>query len=314
MKIVVTGGAGFIGSHLVGELSRLGHSIAVIDNLSGDYNCPADIQRTYGARLENASICDDRKMLELLEQLRPEVIVHLAAKPGVRTSPSESQIYCEVNVRGTAVILEAARRVDVKNFVFASSSAVYGTAASLPFEEDQPSGELTSTYAVTKLAGEGLCMVYARSCGIRVKCLRFFTVYGPRQRPDLAIQRFIERISLEREIDVFGDGSAYRDFTYVGDVVSGIVGAIHYTNSDEVFNLGSASPVTITEAISTIEMVLGKRALVRYTRAQPCDLPGTFANIAKAQRLLGYSPKISFAEGVAAQAEWFARYAEPQRK
>jgi UDP-glucuronate 4-epimerase len=309
-RVLVTGGAGFIGSHLAEALLAHGCAVAILDDLN-DYYDPAlkranlDLVGRAG-RFEfvRGDIGDAALVAELLERFRPEAIAHLAARAGVRPSLEQPVLYQRVNVEGTAVLLEAARRHGVRQFVFASSSSVYGTASRVPFSEDDPVRAPISPYAASKIAGEALCHVYAHLYGMRIVCLRFFTVYGPRQRPDLAIRKFAEAIAAGRPIPVYGDGSTGRDYTYIGDIVAGILAAMRCPASFDVFNLGNSSPVLLRDMIQTLERVLGRKAVIDRQPPQPGDVPITYADISKAKRLLGWTPQTPLEEGIRRMAAW----------
>ncbi|MBN9656776.1 MAG: GDP-mannose 4,6-dehydratase [Acidobacteria bacterium] len=310
MRVLVTGGAGFIGSHLCSRLLRSGHETAVLDDLN-DYYDPAlkqsnlEVVRACGPVVFQAGdVCDQAAVERLMGVFRPEAVIHLAARVGVRPSLTEPLLYQRVNVEGTAVVLECARRYGVGRFVFASSSSVYGTANQVPFLEDDTLLRPMSPYAATKIAGEALCHSYAHLYGISTTCLRFFTVYGPRQRPDLAIRRFVENISAGRPIPVFGDGATGRDYTYVEDIVDGIVRALGQDHGFEIYNLGNSQPVLLREMIATIERVLGREAVIDRQPMQPGDMLVTCASIEKARRALGYQPATSFEAGIRATADW----------
>ncbi|QOY86128.1 NAD-dependent epimerase/dehydratase family protein [Paludibaculum fermentans] len=310
MRVLVTGGAGFIGSHLCSRLLRGGHAAAILDDLN-DYYDPALKQRNLeevracGPVLFQAGeICDLAAVERLMGEFRPEAVVHLAARVGVRPSLTEPLLYQRVNVEGTAVVLECARRCGVERFIFASSSSVYGTANRVPFSEDDTLLRPMSPYAATKIAGEALCHSYAHLYGLKTTCLRFFTVYGPRQRPDLAIRRFVENISAGRPIPVFGDGGTGRDYTYVDDIVDGIVRALGHDHGFEIYNLGNSQPVLLRDMIATLERVLGREALIDRQPMQPGDMLVTCASIEKARRDLGYEPATTFEAGIRATAEW----------
>jgi UDP-glucuronate 4-epimerase len=310
MKVLVTGGAGFIGSHLSQALLRQGHRVSIVDELN-DYYDPAlklanleEIRSTGPVEFHQADISDEERISSILEREQPEAIVHLAARAGVRPSLEQPLLYEKTNVRGTMVLLEACRRFGIRKFVFASSSSIYGIANRVPFSEEDHLNLPISPYAATKIAGEKICHTYAHLYDLKVVCLRFFTVYGPRQRPDLAIRKFIENIEAGRPIQVFGDGTSGRDYTYIADTVSGILAALHHDCRFEVFNLGNSHPISLNEMIATIETAVGRPAVRVACGEQPGDVPITFADIGKAQRLLGYSPQTSFAEGIRKFVEW----------
>jgi UDP-glucuronate 4-epimerase len=313
MNTLVTGGAGFIGSHVAQRLLADGHSVTVLDELNDFYDPELkrqnleEIAESGPVRFLQCDICDLEGITEIVRQTRPEMIIHLAARAGVRPSLEQPLLYEKVNVNGTMALLEASRQFGVRKFVFASSSSIYGVANTVPFHEDDTASLPISPYAATKIAGEKICYTYSYLYGIQTVCLRFFTVYGPRQRPDLAIRRFTEMIDRGEPIPVFGDGASGRDYTYIDDIVSGIMAAAGLDCSYEVFNLGNAHPVQLTTLIRTIENALGKKANIRSLPLQPGDVPITYADISKAQRLLGYSPATSFDEGIEKFVRWHRR-------
>ncbi len=312
MNVLVTGGAGFIGSHVCERLLREGHDVTIIDDLNPFYPPEmkwenlADIRRTGAIRFHRCDIRDSERVLQIFEEDRPEAVVHLAARAGVRPSIEEPLLYEQVNVHGVMVLLEAARRAGVRKFVFASSSSVYGNCNRVPFCEEDHLNLPISPYAATKIAGEKICYTYSHLYGIQVTCLRLFTVFGPRQRPDLAIRKFTERIDAGKPIPVFGDGSSARDYTFVDDVVQGILAALSYECSYEIFNLGNSRPVTLSALIQSIEAALSKKAVVQRLPEQPGDVPVTFADISKAERLLGYRPQTPLAAGIRRFIDWYA--------
>jgi UDP-glucuronate 4-epimerase len=310
---LITGAAGFIGSHLVDHLlaGGAGH-ITVVDDFNDFYD-PQIKRANIGAhladpryRLVEADIRDRAALVKVFAGQPFDCIVHLAARAGVRPSLSEPELYCETNINGTLNLLELARENNIRQFVFGSSSSVYGINAKVPFSEDDPIRQPISPYAATKGAGELLCHTYSHLYGIRCVCLRFFTVYGPRQRPDLAIHKFAKLISAGQPIPVFGDGTARRDYTYVDDIIAGIVAAIDYDKSDyEVINLGESRTIELRELISLLEKELDTHAIIDRQLPQPGDVPQTFADIEKARRLLGYNPQTQIEEGVRRFIQWF---------
>ena len=312
-KFLVTGGAGFIGSHLVDRLLSSGaEQITVIDDFNNFYD--PEIKRANISehvtdpryKLAAVDIRDRAALKEIFNQNNFDGIVHLAARAGVRPSLSEPQLYTETNINGTVNLLELARKHNIKQFVFGSSSSVYGINAKVPFSEDDPIRQPISPYAATKAAGELLCHTYSHLYGLRCVCLRFFTVYGPRQRPDLAIHKFAKLISAGKPIPVFGDGTTRRDYTYVADIIDGVVAAIHYDKSDfEVFNLGESRTVQLRELISLLENELDTHATIDRQPSQPGDVPQTFADITKARALLGYNPQTQIEAGLHRFVEWF---------
>jgi len=313
-RVLLTGGAGFIGSHLADRLMRDGHTVTVVDSFDDFYS--AAIKRAnVSAHLRNPRYslvtCDIRDAKALNTGLKSDydVVVHCAARAGVRPSIEQPLLYEDVNVRGTHNMLIFAHDRGIKQFVFASSSSVYGANPRVPWREDDHVLEPISPYASTKVTGELLGHVYSHLYGIRFLALRFFTVYGPRQRPDLAIHTFARRIFAGLPIRLFGNGSSLRDYTYVDDIVSGITAAIVYDRSRyEIFNLGSNSPVTLTDLVSSLEVALQRDAIVERAETQPGDVAQTWANIDKAARLLGYNPSTSLAEGLRKFSAWLAKH------
>ena len=312
-KLLITGGAGFIGSHLVDRLlSTDVERIEVIDDFNDFYDPSikhANIREHLNDPRYNISEIDirNRAALEQIFQTNNfDCVVHLAARAGVRPSLSEPQLYSETNINGTVNLLELARQSNIKQFVFGSSSSVYGINAKLPFSEDDPIRQPISPYAATKAAGELLCHTYSHLYGLRCVCLRFFTVYGPRQRPDLAIHKFAKLITERKPIPVFGDGTTRRDYTYVDDIIDGVMAAIVYTKTIyEVINLGESRTVELNELISLLEAELDTHATIDRQPPQPGDVPQTFADISKARALLGYDPKTQIEEGLRRFVEWF---------
>ena len=317
MTILVTGCAGFIGSHLCERLLREGHRVVGIDNLDPFYagnlkRENLDAVEAAGAESQwdwvEGDITDPvtYTKAEFLLGGSPEAMIHLAAKAGVRPSIADPVGYQKANVEGTQYMLEFARKHAVRQFLFASSSSVYGINPKRPWSESDPELQPISPYASTKLSCEFLGHVYSKLFGIRFLALRFFTVYGPRQRPDLAIRKFMEKIENGETIPVFGDGSTSRDYTYVEDTVDGILRALAYEQSDfEVFNFGNDAPVSLSEMIATLEEVMGKKAQIDRQGDQPGDVPHTLADISKGRELLGYAPETAFGEGVAKMYAWY---------
>lgn len=312
-NILVTGGAGFIGSHLVDRLLGDGGArVTVVDNFNDFYD-PAIKRANVAAHLERddfelveADIADSRAMNDLFARAGFDCVVHLAARAGVRPSLEDPLAYEETNVRGTFTLLEAARRNRMPKFIFGSSSSVYGVNAKVPFSEDDPIANPISPYAATKIAGEAACHVYSHLYDLRVVCLRFFTVYGARQRPDLAIHKFARLISQGQPIPIFGDGSTQRDYTYIDDIIAGVAAAMKYDRSQfEVINLGESQTVELRRLVELLERALGKQAIIDYRPLQPGDVPVTFADIRKARRLLGYEPKTQIEDGIESFVEWF---------
>jgi UDP-glucuronate 4-epimerase len=311
--ILITGGAGFIGSHLVDRLLSEGAwRVTVVDDFN-DFYSPAikrdNIREHLASKnysLIEADIRDDAALEQALVDGDFDCIVHLAARAGVRPSLKEPRLYVETNINGTMNLLELARKHGVKQFVFGSSSSVYGVNEKVPFAEDDPIFNPISPYAATKAAGELICHTYSHLYEMRIVCLRFFTVYGARQRPDLAIHKFAKLMSQGKPIPVFGDGSTRRDYTYIDDIIAGVRAAIDYDKTDyEVINLGESRTVELRELIGLIENQLGTRAEIDRQPPQPGDVPQTFADISKAKRLLNYNPQTQIEDGIKRFIEWF---------
>ncbi len=309
MKAVVTGAAGFIGSHLTERLLGEGHTVVGIDSFDTFYD-PQIKRRNIAPSLQNpsfrlveADIRDQAAMEQAIES-DVDVIVHLAARAGVRPSIEQPALYTDVNINGTVVLLEIAREKHIKKFVFASSSSVYGNNRKVPFSESDNVDFPISPYAATKKAGELICHTYHHLYDIGMTCLRFFTVYGPRQRPDLAIHKFARLIEAGRPIPVFGDGTMRRDFTYIDDIINGVVAAIDKCAGYQIYNLGESRPICVSDLIAEIETALGKKAIRNQLPTQPGDVDQTYADVAKAQQELGYEPSTHIATGLAHFVEW----------
>ena len=311
MKILVTGGAGFIGSHVVERLVAAGGSeVAVIDDFNSFYD--PSIKHGNLARVADqveliqGDICDRELVDQLFARHGFDKVIHLAARAGVRPSIQQPELYLRVNINGTFNLLEAARRNGVKHFVFASSSSVYGINKKVPFSEADPILRTISPYAATKMAGEQLCSNYSHLFDMRAVCLRFFTVYGPRQRPDLAISRFVRLIDEGKPIERYGDGATGRDYTYVSDIVEGVVGALSYQGQPfSIFNLGGSHAVSLSELILEVEQAMGRKAEIVELPQQPGDVPYTFADVSKAKQELGYQPKVPIHEGIRRYVDWY---------
>src|SRR5687767_4913853 len=312
-NVLVTGGAGFIGSHLVARLLAEGQwRVSVVDDFNDFYD-PLVKRRNVAPhigrgdfRLYEADIRDRAALEEVFQGERFDCIVHLAARAGVRPSLSEPVLYSETNIGGTLNLLELARAHGVRQFVFGSSSSVYGENGKVPFAEDDPVTKPISPYAATKAAGELLCHTYSHLFGVRCVALRFFTVYGARQRPDLAIHKFARLISEGRPIPVFGDGTTRRDYTFVDDIIAGVRAAMDYRASGyEVVNLGGSRTVSLAELIALLERELGREAVIERHPTQPGDVPQTYADVSKARRLLGYDPRTPIEEGIRRFVRWF---------
>lgn len=310
MKALVTGAAGFIGSHLAERLVADGWRIAGLDNFDPFYSEQikrANIQAVSASKafeLIEGDIRDPACVDASLQKGDIDIIVHLAARAGVRPSIADPIGYQDVNINGTMVLLEAARKHNVGKFVFASSSSVYGNNEKVPFAETDNVDYPISPYAATKKAGELICHTYSHLHGIDMTCLRFFTVYGPRQRPDLAIHKFAKLIESGKPIPVFGDGSMRRDFTYIDDIIDGVVAAMHKCKGYEIYNLGESRPVRLDTLIAEIENALGKKAIIDRLPLQPGDVNQTYADVTKAKQQLGYDPETDISTGLARFVEW----------
>jgi len=312
-QILITGAAGFIGSHLVDRLlSEKGWQIIAIDDFNDFYDPTIKRENVRGHlreadyELHEVDIRELNALKNVFAGRRFDCIVHLAARAGVRPSLTQPLLYSETNINGTLNLLELARTHNVKQFVFGSSSSVYGNNAKVPFSEDDPIRNPISPYAATKAAGELLCHTYSHLYDLRCVCLRFFTVYGARQRPDLAIHKFAKLISAAKPIPVFGDGTTRRDYTYIDDIIAGVRAAIDYTASDyEIFNLGESRTVELRELIGLLEKELDQHAIIDRQPLQPGDVPQTYADITKAKQLLGYDPRTQIEDGIRRFVEWF---------
>lgn len=314
-SILVTGGAGFIGSHVLDALLARGDRVVCLDSFDPFYD-PAVKRANLRAATAHPNfvfiegdIRDLARVEEVCKTHEVGRIFHAAGRAGVRPSLRDPLLYEDVNVRGTVVMLEAARRRAVTNFVYASSSSVYGGVEQVPFCESMPLSRPISPYAATKLAGELLSYTYHHLYGLPVTCLRFFTVYGPRQRPDMAIHRFVRLTEQGEPVPIYGDGTIRRDFTYIDDIVQGVLAALDRAFPFEVFNLGESATIEITELVSLIEGCVGKKARLQWLPPEPGDMPVTYADIGKAVRLLGYRPRTPVKEGLPRFVEWFRREA-----
>ena len=312
MNILVTGGAGFIGSHFVEKCLAQGHSIEVIDDFNDFYSPTIKQANAAGFRahapIHELDIRDADAVLRVVKAGKFDTIVHLAARAGVRPSIKDPKLYIDTNVSGTAHLLEAAKQGNVPRFISASSSSVYGVLKTLPFREDLALTQTISPYAATKLATEQLCSCYSHLHGLRTISLRFYTVYGPRQRPDLAIHSFTRSIHEGKPIQQFGDGSTRRDYTYIDDILQGVSACLTYEGQRcDVFNLGENQTTTLAELITKIEGAVGKKAIIERKPEQPGDVPVTYADITKARALLGYDPHTKIAEGIPKFVDWFLK-------
>jgi UDP-glucuronate 4-epimerase len=310
MRILVTGGAGFIGSHLVEKLLADGHDVAILDDFNDFYdpqikrdNISAVVKKI---AVHDVDLRDGDRVSSLFRHEKFDTIVHLAARAGVRPSIQQPELYYDTNVAGTLHLLEGARTSGVARFIFASSSSVYGAAKKVPFSEAEHLTQTFSPYAATKIAGEFLCSTYSHLHKMRIVALRYFTVYGARQRPDLAIHQFTRKIHAGEPIDQFGDGTTRRDYTYIGDIIQGTMAALKYDGPMfDVFNLGENETIPLKDLIAAIENALGKKAKINQLPEQPGDMPLTCADISKARKLIGYDPKTKFSEGLAKFIDWF---------
>jgi UDP-glucuronate 4-epimerase len=314
VKFLVTGGAGFIGSHLCERLLREGHSVTAFDDLNNFYDPAYKLRnleelRALGGDFHfvKGDLTDAQAMEQVIAGGQFDQIIHLAARAGVRPSLEQPALYQRVNVEGTVNLLEAARRHGPRKVTIASSSSVYGVNSKVPFSESDPIFSAISPYAASKLACEALGHVYHHVYGMDIVMLRFFTVYGPRQRPDLAIFKFAWLLSRNRPIPVFGDGSTARDYTYVTDTVDGIMACTRQTFGYEIFNLGESQTVPLSRLIELLEQAFGTKAIIDRQPLQAGDVPMTYADISKARARLGYHPKIQIERGIRLFAEWFRK-------
>jgi UDP-glucuronate 4-epimerase len=316
MRVLLTGGAGFIGSHLAEALLHRGCQLVIVDNLDDFYSLDRkranlhEINKAGTCQVFEVDICDGPRLREVFQSARPDVVIHLAARAGVRPSIEQPQLYERVNVAGTYTLLELSREFGVRRFIFGSSSSVYGASEQVPFSENDVKLRPISPYAATKLAGELACYTYAHLYSITTICLRFFTVYGPRQRPDLAIHKFTALMEASEPLPVFGDGSMGRDYTYVDDIVTGVQSCLDYQPQAQsapfdIFNLGNSHPIRLTELIHHLEVATGRKAIQNRKPLQPGDVPLTWANLDKSSRLLGYSPQTRFEEGIRRFVAWY---------
>src|SRR5438477_5600386 len=312
MRILVTGGAGCIGSHLVEKLLAVGHEVVALNDFNDFYDPQIKHANTAAfakdVAVYHVDLRDSAGVQNVFHREKIDAIAHLAARAGVRPSIQQPRLYYDTNVIGTLHLLEAARVTGVQRFIFASSSSVYGVSKAVPFSEDEHLIQTLSPYGATKVAGEFLCSTYSHLYQMRVVALRYFTVYGPRQRPDLAIHQFTRRIYAGQPIDQFGDGSTRRDYTYINDIIQGTMGALEYDGAMyDVFNLGESQTIQLKDLILAIENALGKKAKINRLAEQPGDMPRTYADISKARKLLGYNPTTKLSEGLPKFVEWFLR-------
>jgi len=309
-RILVTGGAGFIGSHLCEALLKQGREVLVLDNFN-DFYSPAIKQENVQKVLDHPSyslvegdIRDEEAVGRVFDSFKPQAVIHLAAMAGVRPSIEQPHLYNDVNIAGTTVLLEAVREHPVQNFVFGSSSSVYGSHDKVPFSEEDVLSRPISPYAATKLAGEQLCFTYHHLYGTPVSCLRFFTVYGPRQRPEMAIHLFARKILNGDSITLYGDGTTRRDYTYVDDIIDGVIRALDRARGFDIFNLGESRTVGLSELVTILEDTIGLKADIRFEPDQPGDVPITYADVSRAIRVLGYQPSVPIEEGIRRMVKW----------
>jgi UDP-glucuronate 4-epimerase len=319
MHVFITGGAGFIGSSLADKLLAEGHKVTAFDDFNAYYNPEFKRRNVRHAaahqnyRLIEGDVCDRELVSRSMADPLPDVIVHLAARAGVRASLKDPFLYQRVNVEGTLNILESARVLGVPKLTFASTSSVYGKNSNFPFKESDPVLHPVSPYAATKIAGEALCHSYHHIYGLDIAVLRFFSVYGPRGRPDMAIYQFSERILAGKPIPVFGDGTSERDYTYIDDITQGVAATLHKKFGFEIFNLGESETTPLHQMISLLESALGKKAVIDRLPDQPGDVARTCASIEKSRRLLGYDPKTNIEAGLPRFVEWYLSEVQPHR-
>lgn len=311
MTIMVTGCAGFIGSHVVDKFLDMGENVVGVDNFDPFYDQYIKMKNIQH-NLEDINftfyVADIRERIGLEEIFinnEIDAVIHLAARAGVRPSIQNPLLYEDVNIKGTINLLEFVKDHGIKNFVFGSSSSVYGINEKIPFSELDPVDRSISPYAASKRACEIFCYTYHHLYGIPISCLRFFTVYGPRQRPEMAIHKFTRLIDQGKEIEMYGDGTSRRDYTYISDIIDGITAAAYKRLGYEIINLGNSEVVSLGRLINLIEEKLGKRARIKQLPDQPGDVPVTNADISKAKRLLGYEPHVSIEEGIERFVEWY---------
>ena len=311
--ILVTGGAGFIGSHLCERLLSDRAKVICLDNFDSFYDPNIKIKNVEGVKkkfpelfeLVTGDIRNPEHLQETFRKHQIDLVVHLAARAGVRPSISDPLLYQDVNIRGTIVLLESCKAYGIKNFIFASSSSVYGENQRVPFTEGDLDIQPISPYGATKRAGELLCYSYHHLYGTNIACLRFFTAYGPRQRPEMAIHKFTRLIDRGEKIPIYGDGSSRRDYTYIDDLIDGILGVIRYHKGFEIYNLGESQTTSLKDLIRLIEKAIDKKANIETLEPQPGDVSVTYADITKAKRMLKYQPRVKMEEGIKRFVEWY---------
>jgi UDP-glucuronate 4-epimerase len=317
-NILVTGAAGFIGSHAAQALLEKGYRVIGVDNFCDFYDRAwkeTNLKSIHGepVDVEEIDIIDGPRIDQLVARTKPVAILHLAAMAGVRPSIEQPGYYARVNVEGTTHLLQAAVNHKVGKFIFASSSSVYGNLGRVPFHEEDPVAEPISPYAATKRAGELLCHTYWHLYKLPVFCLRFFTVYGPRQRPDLAIHKFIRLISQGKPVPMFGDGSTSRDYTFVADIVTGILSSLDHCDRYRIYNIGGSDPISLSGLIAAIETAVGKKAIIDQRPKQPGDVERTYADLTRSTAELGYKPTTPLAEGLRQFVAWYKEYGDLYR-
>ncbi len=313
--ILVTGGAGFIGSHLCERLLNNKVHVICLDNFDSFYDPDIKIKNAEGMtkkfqdlfELVTGDIRNPDHLKGIFQKNRVDFVIHLAARAGVRPSIADPLLYQDVNIRGTIVLLEAYKEYGIKDLVFASSSSVYGENQRVPFSEDDLDIQPISPYGATKRAGELLCYSYHHLYGMNIACLRIFTAYGPRQRPEMAIHKFTRLIDQGEKIPIYGDGSSRRDYTYIDDLIEGILAVIPHHKGFEIYNLGESQTTSLIELIKLIEGALGKKANIERLEPQPGDVSVTYADVTKAKRMLSYQPKIKMEEGIKRFVEWYQK-------
>lgn len=313
MNILVTGGAGFIGSHLCEKLIDLGQRVICIDNFDDFYNPETkesnikNLINHPNYKLYRDDICEATKIDQIFSTNNIDIVIHLAARAGVRPSINLPKLYEKVNVSGTINILDACKKYRIKKLIFASSSSVYGANTKVPFSENDKVDTPISPYGATKKAGELICYTYHHLYDISIICFRFFTVYGPRQRPEMAIHKFTRNIIEGKLIEIFGNGTSSRDYTYIDDIISAIIKSIDKISGYEIINLGNSRPVKLLELIKVIEKITRKKSILKYAAPQPGDVFTTYADIRKAKKMIKYNPKISLEEGIDKFVNWYKK-------
>lgn len=312
-NILVTGGAGFIGSHLSESLLKQGHNVICLDNFNNYYDPKikrwniASLLEDSNYDLVEADILDLNRLRQIFTECRIDIVVHLAARAGVRPSIQKPLLYQQVNVQGTVNLLEMAKEFKVEKFIFGSSSSIYGENKKVPFSEDDPVDHPISPYAATKKECELICYTYHHLYKLPVTCLRFFTVYGARQRPDMAIHKFTKLIYHGEEVPMYGSGNTRRDYTYITDIIDGINKSIEHCKDYHIYNLGESKTIELRKLISLIANCLGKKPCIQILPVQPGDVPITFADISKAKREIGYQPKVDIEQGIVGFVKWYKK-------